>query len=148
MTPMYSRFIYDFSRPVDDFKSFCKALPNIEMICAFFANDDELAECKQKIAACEDLICAQCEKYNVEIFSKNAGKGNALLRLARHLGIDRGETIAVGDSPNDETMLRAAGLGLAMGNAWDELLPAADAQICTNEQHAIKYILENYIDKK
>ena len=145
MTKMYSRFIHRYSRPVGDFKSFCKALPNIEMICVFFANDAELEDCKQKIAAREDLICAPCERYNVEIFSKDAGKGNALLRIANHLGIDQSETIAVGDSPNDETMLRAAGLGLAMGNAWDELLPAADARICTNEEHSIKYILENYI---
>ena len=145
MTEMYSGFIYDFSRAVNDFESFCRSLPNIEMICVFFANDGELAECKQKISEHKELTCASCEKYNIEIFSKSAGKGNALLRLAEHLGIPVCETVAVGDSPNDETMLRAAGLGLAMGNAWNELLPAADAKICDNDHHAIKYILENYI---
>ena len=105
MTKMYSRFIHRYSRPVGDFKSFCKALPNIEMICVFFANDAELEDCKQKIAAREDLICAPCERYNVEIFSKDAGKGNALLRIANHLGIDQSETIAVGDSYNDLDMI-------------------------------------------
>ena len=68
MTEMYSRFIYKFSRPVNDFKAFCKSLPNIEMICVFFANDFELEECKQKIAEHPELIFAPCEKYNIEIF--------------------------------------------------------------------------------
>ncbi len=147
MTKLYSNFIYEYSTPVQNYAQFCHALPNIEMICVFFADDRELADCRRRIEAHPELICAPCEKYNLEIFHKNAGKGNSLLRLADHLGIDRAETVAVGDSPNDATMVKAAGLGLAMGNAWDELAAVADEQICSNDSHAIKYILENYIQK-
>jgi len=55
------------------------------------------------------------------------------------------ETIAVGDSTNDMTMIQAAGLGLAMENAVPELKAAADAIICSNQEHGIDYILRNYI---
>ena len=146
MTKLYNDFIYDFSVPKSNYSEFCRALPDIEMICVFFSDDRELAECRRRIEAHPELICAPCEKYNLEIFHRAAGKGNALLRLADHLGIDHADTIAVGDSPNDVTMIKAAGLGLAMGNAWDELVEVAAEKICDNDHHVAKYILENYIE--
>ena len=84
--------------------------------------------------------------HNIEIISERAGKGKALHRLARLTGIDPSETIAVGDSSNDSEVIRAAGLGIAMKNAWDELKEIADEVAdCTNDEHVAKYILENYI---
>ena len=65
----------------------------------------------------EELRIVEADEYNLEIFHKDAGKGNALMRLAQHLGIDPAQTMAVGDSDNDASMIRAAGLGLAMSNA-------------------------------
>jgi len=41
-------------------------------------------------------------------------------------------------------LTEAAGLGLAMSNSCDSLKEIADAVICSNEEHAVKYILENY----
>ena len=46
-------------------------------------------------------------------------KGLGLRQLADHLGLDRGQVMAIGDSYNDEEMLRYAGLAVAMGNAND-----------------------------
>ena len=65
--------------------------------------------------------------------------------LADILGVDRAQTIAVGDSTNDMTMIKAAGLGLAMQNAVDELKQNADEVICDNNSNAIDYIVERYI---
>lgn len=45
-------------------------------------------------------------------------KGSALLWLADHLGISREETMAFGDGENDIPMIKAAGIGVAMENAW------------------------------
>jgi hydroxymethylpyrimidine pyrophosphatase-like HAD family hydrolase len=42
-------------------------------------------------------------------------------------------------------MVEEAGLGLAMSNSMEELKAIADEIICSNEEHAAKYILENYI---
>ena len=117
------------------------------MFCVFFENYADLLECKAFFEGQPDLLVAQSNKYNLEIISKNAGKGNALMVLADLLGIDRAVTIAVGDSTNDMTMVRQAGLGLAMENAVDELKAAADQVICDNEHHSAKYILEHFILK-
>jgi len=102
-------------------------------------------ECKEFFVKHPDLLVAQSHKYNLEVFGKNAGKGNAGLKLAEILGIDKKDTIAVGDSTNDYTMIKAAGLGLAMENAVDELKAVADTIICNNDRHSAKYILDNYI---
>lgn len=63
----------------------------------------------------------------LEITAKGVSKGTALAALASVLGIDRSQTMAVGDSGNDADMLRAAGFSVAMGNAAQELKDAADA---------------------
>jgi len=68
-----------------------------------------------------------------------------LLRLAEILGVDKKATIAVGDSTNDYTMVKMAGLGLAVDNAVEELKQIADKVICNYKEHSAKYILENFI---
>ena len=137
-------FTFETNKPQKNFNEFAYT-KDIEMFCAFFKNHNDLLECKEFFGVHPELLVAQSHKYNLEIFSKKAGKGNAVLKLAEILGIDRRETISVGDSTNDMTMITAAGLGLAMENAVDELKNAADTVICSNEQHSAKYILENYI---
>ena len=62
---------------------------------------------------------------NIEINSRAATKGNGLRRLAEHLGIPLAQTAAVGDARNDLSMLQAAGVGVAMGNASEEIRSAA-----------------------
>ena len=53
-------------------------------------------------------------------------KGDALRRLADHLGIAQGEVMAVGDQDNDATMIAWAGLGVAMGNGSPAVKAIAD----------------------
>lgn len=57
---------------------------------------------------------------------KEASKGKGLLRLCRHYGIRVEDTVAFGDSMNDYEILQTAGLGIAMGNAIQELKDVAD----------------------
>ena len=69
---------------------------------------------------------------SMEITHPDANKGNGLAALCRLLDIPVENAMALGDSGNDESMLRAAGLGVAMGNAPDFIKAAADA---TTEPH-------------
>lgn len=54
--------------------------------------------------------------YYLEIDPINATKAHSLLWLCRYLGIDPKNSIAAGDAPNDNPMLRAAGIGIGMIN--------------------------------
>lgn len=138
------KFVFATNEPVKNFKQFAYT-KDVELFCVFFKNQDELLECKEFFASHSELLVAQPNKHNLEIFWKNSGKGNAVWLLADLLNIDRAKTIAVDDSTNDFTMVKQAGLGLAMQNAVDELKNAAAQIICDNNEHSAKYILENYI---
>jgi Cof subfamily protein (haloacid dehalogenase superfamily) len=79
---------------------------------------------------------ADCEIFrnSIPFFGESGGelsprgihKGAALERVAAHHGIPISDTIAFGDSDNDRTMIAAAGVGVAMGNAGDSLKAHAD----------------------
>lgn len=61
-----------------------------------------------------------------DIIAGNGGKGVAVKSLWEHYGFTRQQTMAFGDGHNDIEMLRAVGIGVAMGNAGDEVKAAAD----------------------
>ena len=65
--------------------------------------------------------------HNIEINDIETDKGKALLRLAAGLGYSQEQTMAFGDGLNDISMIRMAGLGVAMGNAHPDVKKAAGA---------------------
>lgn len=73
-----------------------------------------------------DLLVTKSYPYFCEIGHPASGKGNALKYLAKLLGIEQNQTVAIGDSPNDISMLQWAGLGIAVGTAPEEVTAAAD----------------------
>ena len=144
----WKNFVFETNRPIPNFKQFAYSHEAVQQICVFFQNYEDLLTCKDIFEKDRELLVAQSNKNNLEIVSAKAGKGNALLYLADILGIDRRQTIAVGDSTNDFTMVQAAGLGLAMDNAVPELKHIADKIICNNEEHSARYILNHFIKEK
>ncbi|MBT2572962.1 HAD family phosphatase [Bacillus sp. ISL-51] len=93
----------------------------------------------------EDLTLVSSADHNFELSARNASKGQALKRLAKRLGIPMAETAAVGDSLNDYSMLQAAGIGVAMGNAREDIKEIADAVTLTNDQNGIAYMIKNLL---
>ncbi len=83
------------------------------------------------------------EKTLYEILPKGSGKGNVLYRLSEQLGIDMKNTIAVGDYHNDISMIKAAGLGIAVANAQPAVKEAADMVTVSNEEDAIARIISD-----
>ncbi len=63
---------------------------------------------------------------NIEINDKSANKGDGMKYVAEYLNIPAEATMAFGDGLNDLSMIQAAGIGVAMGNACRELLEVAD----------------------
>ncbi|MGO1950813.1 MAG: HAD family hydrolase [Mycobacteriaceae bacterium] len=58
--------------------------------------------------------------------------------------IDPAEVVTFGDMPNDVAMLRWAGLGVAMGNAVDEVAAIADHRTATNDEDGVAVVLERW----
>lgn len=93
-----------------------------------------------------DLACFTSQRTNIEITAAEASKGNALLWLCGHLGISAEESIAFGDSLNDVSMLRAAGLGVAMANADEGVRRQADdVTHLSNDESGVAEYLEGFL---
>ena len=143
----YRDFLFETNVPVENFDAFCRSLRNVEMICVFFHDDNALEEYTKRIHALGGTMTVSSMEHNIEVLSDRAGKGNALLRLAKSLGIEKEETVAIGDSKNDSDMLEKAGRGLAVRNAWEELKAVADEVLpCSNDEHVARYLLNTYFD--
>lgn len=82
--------------------------------------------------------------FYLEVMATGIDKARSLHRLVNHMGIDRNQIIAFGDGYNDISMIEYAGLGIAMGNAVEELKRKADGITDTNDEDGIALALEEY----
>ncbi|GEM_PF-113419 len=81
-------------------------------------------------------------EWMCEIAPAGVTKWSGVAMVAKTLGIHADEICAVGDDLNDLSMIRAAGLGIAMGNARDELLIAADRVVGTHDGTGITDVVD------
>ena len=81
----------------------------------------------------------------IEFLHPDVSKGHALQEIARSLDIAPEEIVAFGDNHNDIGMLRFTGLGIAMGNAHDEVKAAADYVTLSNAQDGVAIAIEEMI---
>lgn len=83
--------------------------------------------------------------HGFDLIQPGVSKGVALRWLAANYGIKPEETLAIGDSLNDLEMIRAAGLGVAMGNASLEVKAQAGAVVAGNEADGVAEAIERFI---
>ncbi len=77
--------------------------------------------------------------------NKRSNKGTSVAALAEHLGLDASQVIAVGDAGNDRHMIEYAGLGVAMGNATDEIKALAQHTTARNDEDGVARVIEQFI---
>ncbi|WP_206426664.1 Cof-type HAD-IIB family hydrolase [Clostridium sp. E02] len=78
------------------------------------------------------------DKNGADVVEKKASKAVGLKRLCDYYGLPLSKTVAFGDSMNDFDIVKAAGIGIAMGNAMEELKQAADYVTDPIDQDGIK----------
>ncbi len=106
-----------------------------------------LPDVKAKIAAFlpEELTVVQTAPFYLEVIPSCINKGQGVLDTCGALGIDPQNTIAFGDAENDIPMLRAAGVGVAMGNAAPAVKAAADFVTRSNNDDGIAAALDIFL---
>ena len=92
------------------------------------------------------LLITKVHPSFCEIGHPTSGKGNALKYLAKLLGIDQSQTVAIGDGPNDISMLKWAGLGIVIGNSPEEVTTAADWIVGTDNCEGFAQAIEKLLD--
>ena len=140
------RMLRDYRTPVPELKAFVAERGHDIQKIQFFTNDMDLRA--EVLRTCDarfpGTVASSASPNNVEINAAGATKGAALLGLCRALGIDPGETLAFGDGLNDISMLRSAGRGVAMGNAWEPVKAAADEIAPSCDERGVAAVLDRY----
>lgn len=119
-----------------------------EMIKVLFVEEPDVLE--KAIKKVPDYFkkkytMVQSAPYFLEFLNKKVNKGTGVELLAKCLDIDKKEIICIGDAGNDVHMIKYAGLGVAMGNAFPEVKAVADYVTSTNESDGVAKVIEKFI---
>lgn len=128
------------------------AVPDLRMLCGeeiekvnlLCIPAEKKGEVERRLADLP-VSCAWSGANSMELSHPLATKANGLRSVCRRLGIPMEETMAMGDSGNDITMLQAAGLGVAVANAPPEVRQVADAVTGTSEEDGAALAIERFV---
>lgn len=85
------------------------------------------------------------EPYFLELVPQGIDKAQSLAVFLKELEISREEIIAIGDGYNDLSMIKFAGLGIAMGNAQEPVKKAADYITLSNEEDGVAEAIDRHM---
>jgi len=145
------RFELDMARnlrsPVDDFRAELRRRNRPVQKSQMFFRDVPLRNrvLEAMPALFPALSVSSATSINIEVNDRDAQKGTALRRLCAALGVDPSEAMAFGDNLNDLTMIEAAGVGVAMGNACGAVKDAAQLVTAANDDEGVAKALEQYV---
>ena len=133
--------------PITEVKSFVEAVQHPVTKCLMTGEPTHLAEVEQKIKVKygESLSIYRSEPYFLEIMPKGIDKAQSLSRLLQYLGLTKEQMIACGDGFNDLSMIKYAGLGVAMSNAQKIVKRSADYITFTNDENGVAHVVDKYI---
>lgn len=139
----YLRMIRELRKPYPDLKAYLAGEGRDVQKIMLFARNAEIREqvAKGVKERFPGLAVTASTWNNLELNSANAHKGLALKRFAEHLGLGLENCIAFGDGANDVSMVRMAGVGVAMSNACPEVLAVADLVTLSNDEDGVAVAL-------
>ena len=128
--------IYDFLRRHSD---------SIENINIHFRDLGDKADFWRMLGQRPGITVTSSVKHNLEIGGATTSKAAAIAWLCGRLAIGEENVMACGDSPNDIAMLKAAGLGVAVGNAEEEVKEIADFISRSNLEDGVAYAVKKFV---
>lgn len=134
---MEVRQVDDFVRSVD--------FPVTKCLIMGESTRVEPLETELQAAWGETLNVFRSEPYFLELMPRNIDKAYSLSKLLDHLNLTPADMIACGDGFNDLSMIRFAGLGVAMANAQPCVKEAADYITLSNEEDGVAHVAERFI---
>ena len=104
---------------------------------------ERIGEIRQEFGRSAQIVSSK-RKF-IEITSPDADKGRALSWLAQSMGIRHEQVMAIGDSNNDVSMLKMAGVGVAVANAVDSAKQAAEHVTASNNEHGVAKAIRDFV---
>ena len=144
--PHYGKMIREFRKPYPDLKEYLAGTGRDVQKIMLFARDPAVRDAIAAVLPTrfDGLAISTSTFNNLEINAASAHKGRALERFAAHLGLSLENCMAFGDGLNDLSMVRMAGIGVAMANAMPEVLAAANYVTLSNDEDGVSAALQRF----
>lgn len=104
-----------------------------------------LSQARKELEQIDSLEICKSWHNNIEIMNEGVSKGNAIKYLAKSLGIKQEEIVCFGDNENDISMIKYAGLGVAMENAEPFVKESADYITSTNDEDGVSEAIRKFV---
>jgi len=142
----YRKMLRELRQDVPELKAFVTQQRRDVQKSQFFTMDAALRRrmLRELPVLFPGIIASSALAHNVEINQSHANKGEAMLALAEHLGITQAQTMAFGDGLNDLAMIEAAGVGVVMDNAFDEVKVHADYITLSCDEDGVAAALKKF----
>ena len=144
----YVRYVAQLNKmQLKKLNSFLDEINFPEPKCLIVGNKDKLAVLEQELVRYYEgkLSIYRSEPFFLEILPLGIEKANRLEYLLNYLGLRKEELMVCGDGYNDLSMIKYAGLGVAMSNAQDVVKEAADYITLSNEEDGVAAAVKKFI---
>ncbi|NLY43076.1 MAG: HAD family phosphatase [Clostridiaceae bacterium] len=105
---------------------------------------EEIREEVEKLAG-ESAHVFYSKPFFLELTNKYGTKGEAVKFLGEYFGIPREQIMVIGDTYNDVSMIKYAGLGVCMANGPDDVKKVADYVTLSNDEDGVAHAIEKFI---
>ncbi|MBZ9625309.1 Cof-type HAD-IIB family hydrolase [Clostridium sp. FP2] len=106
---------------------------------------EKLQNAKNQLKGMEDFEVVSSRFDNLEVMNRGVSKGNAVKILGDYYGINSKQIICIGDSENDLSMIKFAGLGVAMENGNDAVKKASQYITDSNNCDGVAKVIEKFV---
>ncbi len=134
--------------PIKEVDSFVDAL-NLDVPKCLIVGDPEklvLLEKEMNAMFGYEMSIYRSEPFFLELMPSNIDKAQSLKKLLLYTGNSREEMIACGDGFNDLSMIKFAGMGVAMANAQPAVKDASDYITLSNEEDGVAHVVELFLN--
>lgn len=115
--------------------------------CLLTASPERAEEYERELAAHfgDRVSIYRSEPFFIEVMPPNVDKAASLAEFVPTIGLTREDVICIGDGYNDRSMIRWAGVGVAMANARPSVKEVADFVTLSCDEDGVAAVIEQYI---
>jgi len=133
--------------PLKHIDNFCEEVDFDMVKCLLTAEPEYAAQCEKELynMLSPELNVFRSEPYFIEITMQGVDKAESIDHLLKILDIPRENSICCGDGFNDLTMVKYAGIGVAMENAQQIVKDNADYITASCDDDGIVQVIKEFI---
>jgi len=125
-------------------EGFAQLTEGVNKIINFAPDQQSWERTRNRLLELPRLEVSTSWPLDFELMPKEWGKGTAVAELAAQLGLTADQVMTIGDYDNDESMIRWAGMGVAMANATDCIKNAAQFITLSNAEDGVAHAIEQF----